>query len=184
MFSFLFFFYFCLFLTIVLPFVTKTEPEKQFALVYRHVERIREQSVFRQSEIVFMVERNLGFEAEHHERALRDIPMSRHRIDHQAKRFGILTTEDIKYGMMTLLNTMLRDQRVNVSEPLLSEDPLGNRRRLREQLIIYSFQYKAAANAFGKQRVTLNGKVGGMKDDVCIALQLAVYYSNQAHMYI
>ena len=100
-----------------------------------------------------MVERNLGFEAEHHERALRDIPGTRHRIDHQAKRFGILTTEDIKYGMMTLLNTMLRDQRVNVKEPLLSEDPLGNRKRLREQLIIYSFQYKAAANAFGKQRV-------------------------------
>jgi hypothetical protein len=59
-----------------------------------------------------MVERNLGFEAEHHERALRDIPMTRHRIDHQAKRFGILTTEDIKYGMMTLFNTMLRDRNV------------------------------------------------------------------------
>ena len=160
-----------------------TEPEKQFALVHRHIERIREDPIFRQSQIVIMVERNLGFEAEHHERALRDIPITKHRIDHQAKRFGILTTEDIKYGMMTLFNTMLRDQRVNVKEPLLSEDPLGNRKRLREQLIIYSFQYKAAANAFGKQRVALNGKVGGMKDDVCIALQLGVYYSNQAHMY-
>ena len=160
-----------------------TEPEKQFLLVEQHIERIREDPMYVGSPIVMMVERNLGFESEHHERALRNIPMLRHRIDHQAKRFGILTTEDIKYAMMTLCNTMLRDQRINVVEPLLSADPVGNRRRLREQMIIYSFQYKAAANAFGKQRVSLNGKVGGMKDDVCIALQLAIYYSNQEHMY-
>jgi len=151
--------------------------------VRRHIARIREEPMFALSEIVVMVERNLGFESEHHERALRDIPLTRHRIDHQAKRFGVLTTEEIKYGMMTLFNTLLRDQRVNVANPLLSDDPDGNRKRIREQLIIYSFQYKAAANAFGKQRVALNGKVGGMKDDVCIALQLGVYYSNQAHMY-
>lgn len=85
---------------------------------------------------------------------------------------------------IVLLNTMLRDQRVNMMNPLLSEDPEGNRRRLRDQLGVYSFQYKAAANVFSKQRVSLNGKVGGMRDDVCVALQLAIYYSNHEHMYI
>ena len=107
-----------------------------------------------------------GFESEHHEKALRDLPNVRHRIDHQAKRFGILTTEDIKYGMMTLTNTYLRDRRINVLQPLMSDDPAGNRRRLREQMGIYSFQYKQAVNSFGKTRVALCGKVGGMK--VCI----------------
>jgi len=29
----------------------------------------------------------------------------------------------------------------------------------------------------------LNGKVGGMKDNVCIALQLVVYFSSKEHMY-
>ena len=100
-----------------------------------------------------MCERNLGFEAEHHEKALRDLRLVRHRVDREAKRFGILTTEDIKYAMMTLFSTMMRDQRVDVREPLLSAEPDANRRRLRDQLGIYSFQYKAAANAFGKQRV-------------------------------
>lgn len=47
-----------------------------------------------------------------------------------------------------------------------------------------SFQYKAAANAFGKQRVALSGKVGGMKDDVAIALQLAIYYSAEPRLYM
>lgn len=131
-----------------------------------------------------MVERNLGFEAEHHHRALNSIPHTRHRIDHQAKRYGILTTEEIKLAMMTLFNNMIREQRVNILNPILSEDPEGNTRRLREQLAIYSFQYKQAANAFSKDRVTLGGKVGGMKDDVCIALQLAVYYSAKPELYV
>lgn len=130
-----------------------TEPEKQFKLVEDHISRIRDQSVFMNSEIIIMCERNLGFEAEHHEKALRDLHLVRHRVDREAKRFGILTTEDIKYAMMTLFSTMMRDQRVNVREPLLSAEPDANRRRLRDQLGIYSFQYKAAANAFGKQRV-------------------------------
>lgn len=130
-----------------------------------------------------MVERNLGFEAEHHQRALNGIPLTRHRIDHQAKRYGILTTEEIKMGMMTLLNNMLREQRVNVLDSIISQDSNGCLRRLREQLGIYSFQYKAASDTFGKQRVALSGKVGGMKDDVCIALQLAVYFSAKEELY-
>lgn len=88
------------------PLTLLTQPEKQFALVERHIERIRDVDLYRFSPIVIMVERNLGFESEHHEKALRNLPNCRHRIDHQAKRFGILTTEDIKYGMMTLVNTV------------------------------------------------------------------------------
>ena len=149
----------------------------------RHIHGIRQHRMFRHSEIIVMVERNLGFEAEHHHRALQGIPMTRHRVDHTAKRYGILTTQDVKLGMMTLLNNMLREQRVNLFDSLVSDDAPGNRRRLREQLSIYSFQFKSAPDTFGKQRVSLNGKVGGMKDYVCIALQLAIYYSSKEWMY-
>ena len=109
--------------------------------------------------------------------------MTLHCVDHTAQRYGILTTQDIKLGMMTLLNNMLRDQRVNLPRELVSDDAKGNRKRLREQLAIYLFQFKLAPDTFGKQRMLLNGKVGGMKDDVCIALQLAVYFSSKEHMY-
>jgi hypothetical protein len=160
-----------------------TEPEKQFALVQRHIRRLREVRELVFSEVIIMVERNLGFEAEHHERALNGLPHTRFRVDHAARRFGILTTEEVKYGMMTLFNNMLRDQRVAFREPLLSEDPPAARRRVQEQMKVYSFQYKQAVNCFGKQRVALCGKVGGMKDDVVIALQLAVYYSERPALY-
>ena len=135
------------------------------------------------SQVIIMVERNLGFEAEHHERALNGLRHVRFRIDHAAKRYGILTTEEVKYGMMTLFNNMLRDQRVAFRDPLLSEDPPTARRRIQEQMKVYSFQFKQAANCFGKQRVALCGKVGCMKDDVVIDLQLAVYYTDRPELY-
>lgn len=130
-----------------------------------------------------MVERNLGFEAEHHERAFSGMPNVRFRVDHQAKRFGILTTEEIKYQMMVLTNNMLREQRIALRAPLISHEPDEMRRTLKEQLSVYSFQYKAAQNVFSKQRVALCGKVGGMKDDVVIALQLAIYFSKDEFLY-
>ena len=67
---------------------TLTEPEKQFKLVEDHIDRIRNEPVFMNSEIIIMCERNLGFEAEHHEKALRNLRLVRHRVDREAKRFG------------------------------------------------------------------------------------------------
>ena len=38
------------------------EPEKQYALVDKHVRRLREVDMLKNSPVVVMVERNLGFE--------------------------------------------------------------------------------------------------------------------------
>ena len=43
-----------------LTFLALAEPEKQFALVRRHIDAIRRRSEFVDSEIVVMVEHNLG----------------------------------------------------------------------------------------------------------------------------
>ena len=49
--------------------------------------------------------------------------------------------DQIKLAMMTLTNNMLRDKRINVANPLLSETPVESRKRLREQLgILLSVQ--------------------------------------------
>jgi hypothetical protein len=152
-------------------------------LVTRHIDRIRSTSCFYDSEIVIMCERNLGFEAEHHERALRGLRKVRHRIDHGAKRFGVLTTEEIKHAMCTLTAVLLKEHRLNILKPLLSENPAANAKRLCEQLSIYSLQFKEASSVFSKGRAALSGKVGGMKDDVVIATQLAIYFSKEEYLY-
>ena len=90
----------------------------------------------------------------------------------------MLTTNDTKHAMSTILNTMLRERRVHVARDVVSREPKATLGRLREQLGIYSYQFKQASNTFGKDQCALSGKVGGLKDDLCICLQLGVYWTS------
>ncbi len=160
------------------------EPERQFALVRTHIADLRSVPEFEYSPIMIFVERNLGFEAEHMHRALRDEPMVVFYRDEQAGRTGILTTDTVKYGAMTLTNVMLREGRLCLLPytQLVARDPQEARRRLREQLEIYSLQYKSPETVFQKGRVALSGKVGGFKDDLVICLQLGLYWTESCRL--
>lgn len=142
-----------------------------------HVKNVRALPGYTNSPVIIYVERNLGFEAEHHRRALQCIPNVSFYMDQQHNRLGILTTNPIKHAMAQLVTVMLEEKRIHVRDPLVSRDPRGNRIRLREQMEVYSYQYKMADTTFQQDRVALSGKVGGMKDDICIALQFACYFT-------
>ncbi len=153
------------------------DPGKQFGLVAQHIGMLRQITGRAASPVIIYVERNLGFEAEHHKRALETIPGVSFYIDQKANRVGVLTTEAIKHAMCQLVVVMLQERRIHVWKPLASKDERGMLLRLREQMEIYSYQFKLGTNTFQKDRVALSGKVGGMKDDICICLQLACYYT-------
>jgi hypothetical protein len=157
------------------------DPQKQFDLVADHIRRLRRSHMeWRNSRIIIYVERNLGHEAEHHKHALQDIPGVYFREDPKNGRVGLLTTQDIKFGAATLLNIMLREQRLCMlpETNLVCRDAKDLVGRLREQLYMYSLQYKDSTDTFGKQRVALNGKMGGMKDDCVICLQLGIFFTD------
>jgi hypothetical protein len=155
------------------------EPAKQFALVREHIDRIRKRSIrWRDSVVYIYVERNLGFEAEHHQKALDSIPGVKFRVDYTANRVGVYTTNSVKHAACELLNVMFREGRVEIYPALVSRDNAVARTRLREQLEVFSYQYKLAENVFQTERVALSGKVGGMRDDIAICLQLGVYFTN------
>ncbi len=145
---------------------------------------IRRIPEFEFSAITIFVERNLGFEAEHFERSLKHLELVTFYRDVQAGRTGILTTENVKLGAMTMTNVLLREQRVCILPvtQMISKDPQENRRRLREQLEIYSFQFKQPADVFQKGKYALSGKVGGFKDDIVICLQLGIYWTESAKL--
>ena len=90
----------------------------------------------------------------------------------------MLTTDNVKYASMELVNIMLRERRIAICKYMHSRDKKGMLVRLREQLEIYSFQWKEAANTFQKSRTSLSGKVGGCKDDIVISLQLGCYWTS------
>ena len=115
--------------------------------------------------------------AEHHKRALSYLPNTKFYVDEAHDRVGVLTTNPIKHAMCQLVILMLEERRIHIRNPLVSRDPRGMALRLREQMEIYSYQYKAALTTFQKDAIALSGKVGGMKDDICICLQLACYFT-------
>lgn len=90
---------------------------------------------------------------------------------------GVCTTEQVKHAMCQLVVSMLHERRLHVLDPLLSNEPKEMRQRLREQMEVYGYQFKQGADTFQKDRLALSGKVGGMKDDICICLQLACYFT-------
>jgi hypothetical protein len=155
-----------------------TEPDRQFAMIADHIRRLRlARPHWNASPIRIYVERNLGFEAEHHKLALQHLPGVSFRMDPGSNRVGVYTTQTIKHAMATLMNTMLRDNRVHVLYPLVTEEA-SNIVRLREQLNVYSYQFKIGVTTFQPDRCAISGKIGGMKDDICIALQLGLYFTD------
>jgi hypothetical protein len=153
-----------------------------FSLVKAHIRDLRQIPEFQFSNIQVFVERNLGFEAEHFERALQFEENVTFYRDMQANRTGILTTDSVKLAAMTLTNVMLREQRISLSPELVARDPQEIRRRLREQLEIYSLQFKTADTVFQKNKFALSGKVGGFKDDIVICLQLGIYWTESGRV--
>ena len=106
----------------------------------QHIARIRGGVGRKRSPVSIFVERNLGFESEHHKRALQHLPGVDFYVDEHANRVGVLTTETTKHAMAQLVVVMLAERRVHVLDPLLSAEPQAQRTRFREQMETYSMQ--------------------------------------------
>ena len=159
--------------------ISTKEPSRQYALLEEHIHALRKNLYLSASKVTVYVERNLGFEAEHARHALAHLqPSVAFYEDAKAGRVGVLTTDAVKHASMEMLNIMLRERRVSVCRHCHSRDVRAVRVRLRDQLEVFSWQFKQAASTFQKDRSALSGKIGGMKDDLCIALMLGVYFTS------
>lgn len=128
-------------------------------LLIRHIEALRSKVQWARSKVVIYVEHNLGFESEHHARALQHMRNVVFYRDEKRGRVGMLTTLPIKHAMCTLLNAMFREDRVccSTGDDFVvtcgrKEDDL--KRLLRDELEIYSYQFKQAATVFNKGQVS------------------------------
>lgn len=156
-------------------------PEKQHALLESHIMRIRNRQNYRQSRVICYCERNLGNEAEFHRYSLRHMKKVYFREDPQNPgRVGVLTTEQTKHAASTLLDIYLRERRVSIEKLHLftSNDTKNVLDRLREQLHVFSYQFKSPKDTFEKLRVALSGKLAGCKDDLCMTLLLGIWFTD------
>lgn len=154
------------------------EPTKTFDLLRRHVEALRNNHpMFCMSRVLIVVERNLGFEAEHLYRECKDIPNSVFvRESRDSSRIGVLTTLDRKQEFVTYTNVMLRETRIFAPERyFVNVQNNKARNTLLEQLSYFGYTFSAPDNQFQKERFCISGKGAGGKDDLCMAFLIGVY---------
>ncbi len=133
--------------------------------------------MFYMSRVLVVVERNLGFEAEHLYRACHDIPNSVFvRESKDVARIGVLTTLDRKQEFVTYTNVMLRESRVFAPERhFVNVQQNKAHSTLLEQLSYFGYTFSAPDNQFQKERFCISGKGAGGKDDLCMAFLIGVY---------
>tara|TARA_X000000368_G_scaffold204032_1_gene161029 strand:+ start:644 stop:1273 length:630 start_codon:yes stop_codon:yes gene_type:complete len=161
------------------------EPNKTFALLRAHIQAVRESSPgLYCSPVLVVVERNLGFEAEHLFRACEDIPNTYYvRENNQPSRIGVLTTLPRKQEFVTLTNVLLRESRIFAWETSWTNvQNNGSRKVLHEQLSYFGYTFSAADNLFQKERFSISGKGAGGKDDLCMAFLIGLYVAKKLSM--
>ena len=136
------------------------------------------------TKFVIMTESNLGLEAAHVANMLREhprcVPL---RETGSEGRYGVLTTHARKAEFVALLENLLATNGVLVGERVVSADSEASLQTLERQLCQYKMVTQATGT-FAAPKVTFSGKIGPdgkpglMRDDLCIALQMAVYWSS------
>lgn len=90
------------------------------------------------SVVRIIVERNLGFEAEHLYRECKNIENSRFVCEpNHASRIGVLTTQERKLGFVTYTNVLLRESRMFAREDWVEVGNNDTRKVLLDQLSFF-----------------------------------------------
>jgi hypothetical protein len=134
---------------------------------------------------IIMTESNLGLEAAHVANMLKDFPNCTNlRETGPAGRYGVLTTHQRKIEFVALIESMMSQQAIMIATDLISSDATAAIATLQRQLNQYRMVTSKASGVFSAAKISYSGKVdaqgrvGLMQDDLCIALQLAAYWSS------
>lgn len=161
------------------------------ALVLRHINGLESATsmLTRPPYIVVMVESNLGLEAAHIANMVKDKPRCINLTETGPEgRFGVLTTNNRKLEFVALLEQQLLQNSVFLCERLICDDQDHCVSTLKKQLLQYRMVSSEAncTTVFNNTRTTYSGKVSedgrvvpnALQDDLCIALQLACFWSS------
>lgn len=143
-----------------------------------HLIAVRKIALLGHTVSVLCLESNLGFESQHLLHYLSESNFPRWVSLAEAARgeLGFLTTNNTKEKMCLALREALQQNSISYHQNFFSHS-LGAenaKRRLKDELLNYSVITTPPSQPGGKVRKAYSGKVSGLQDDTCIALQLAV----------
>jgi hypothetical protein len=132
-----------------------------------------------------MTESNLGLEAAHIANMLQDNPRCVCLNETgPSGRYGVLTTHQRKNEFVALLEGLMTQNAISIVDQLVSDNATAAVATLQKQLNQYRMITTQAKGACSQPKMTYSGKFGpdgktaNTQDDLCIALQMAAYWSS------
>ena len=89
---------------------------------------------------------------------------------------GVWTNQQNKKRMVQIAADLLANDKLRVSDSLNGSNVQTDLADIEEQLRRFTPVVEVAKNLFGKTKVTYSGKRGGKKDDLAMALLIALYW--------
>jgi len=151
--------------------------------IYEHLRRIRASPVTGLSRIVIAAEMNLGHEASHIEKFCRDRFTNLEFLQETELKVGVPTTNALKREMAFELRDRLQHGVMRLSDEFISSstteknDVLG---KLKQQMFDYAEVRTPSTDPLKAPTIQYSGKKGGKRDDLAVALQLALVWSKVA----
>jgi hypothetical protein len=168
----------------------ESEPVKheseQYMLLRRHYEKIDSISLLSAMSCkrCFIPENNLGLEASHLDTMVRSFTNVRTFWEKET-RPGVCKTAQNTREYQFLMNNALYNQTIRFARNLFTTSRTGRnssytpetiKALLEEQTLRYHWEKKPAADAFGKEKVTVTGKLHDKQDDLLIAVMMVLYW--------
>ena len=99
--------------------------------------------------------------------------------DKRKNRYGVFTTAENKEFYVCTLSFHLHNNTLALAKNIVGQDPVKDIRDLQEQLTNYERKTKPVTNPFQNAKYTFSGKSDCTKDDLCLALQIVLYWMTQ-----
>ena len=149
-----------------------------------HLKTIRNR--FKNAKLCVIIENNLGMEADWIKREIEARGITNHVVMSDGDlKAGVPTTHKIKKDMMLKTSRLFFKRQIFMASNLISANvdkmPLPKlNEEFKKQLINYIEMKKSSSNdMFGTTKVVWTGKINpGTKDDMCVALQLLIYWKD------
>lgn len=157
------------------------DDREEYLLINRHYQRLQSYRHYRESQLIFIPENNLGNEAAHLDTMVRDQPGVTTYWE-KPNRPGVCKDGKATRGYQFALSNALCNGSIKFEHDLFTvsrdKTPACMLNMLNEQMLRYHWERKAATDKLGKDRYALTGKVGSAQDDLLISMMMAYYWGD------
>lgn len=159
--------------------VPSKDIEKNFDTLHNHYDLMNQNKIFKNSTKIFIIENNLGFEAQHYAKYINNNFKNLIVLKEQDS-IGFHTDHKFKAASCEKLRALLQTNMISFSTDFFTASSSVEKikEKYMDQLQNYVIVKDVPKSHFSKIRKTYTGKTSvGAKDDLCITLQLNIYWS-------